>query len=48
MVNLRLKDYGGDKKKLDSAMRYLTWFVPKTYGVMALPDDCSDTDMSAL
>jgi hypothetical protein len=48
MVNLRLKDYGGDKKKLDSAMRYLTWFVPKTYSVMALPDDWSDADMLAL
>jgi hypothetical protein len=48
MVNLRLKDYGGDKKKLDAAMRYLTWFVPKTYSVMALPDDWSDADMSLL
>jgi len=48
MVNLRLKDYGGDKNKLDSAMRYLTWFVPKTYSVMALPDDWSDADMSPL
>ena len=48
MVNLRLKDYGGDKNKLGSAMRYLTWFVPKTYSVMALPDDWSDADMSPL
>jgi hypothetical protein len=48
MVNLRLKDYGGDKNKLGSAMRYLTWFVPKTYSVMALPDDWSDGDMSPL
>lgn len=48
MVNLRLKDYGGDKKKLDSAMRYLTWFVPKSYSVMALPDDWSDADMLPL
>jgi hypothetical protein len=48
MVNLRLKDYGGDKKKLDSAMRYLTWFVPKTYSIMALPDDWSDADMAPL
>jgi hypothetical protein len=48
MVNLRLKDYGGDRNKLDSAMRYLTWFVPKTYSVMPLPDDWSDADMSPL
>jgi hypothetical protein len=48
MVNLRLKDYGGDGNKLNSAMRYLTWFVPKTYSVMALPDDWSDADMLSL
>jgi hypothetical protein len=48
MVNLRLKDYGGDKNKLGSAMRYLTWFIPKTYSMMALPDDWSDADMSPL
>jgi hypothetical protein len=48
MVNLRLRDYGGDKNKLNSAMRYLTWFVPKTYSVMALPDDWSDADMLPL
>jgi hypothetical protein len=48
MVNLRLKDYGGDKNKLGSAMRYLTWFIPKTYSMMALPDDWSDAEMSPL
>jgi hypothetical protein len=48
MVNLRLKDYGGDIKKLGAAMRYLTWFVPKTYSMMALPDDWSDADMAPL
>jgi hypothetical protein len=44
MVNLRLSDYDGDPEKLDSAMRYLTWFVPKTYSLMALPDDWSDAE----
>lgn len=48
MVNLRLKDYGGDKKKLDAAMRYLSWFIPKTHGLLALPDDWSDVDMAPL
>jgi hypothetical protein len=48
MVNLRLKDYGGDQKKLDSAMRYLLWFIPKSYGLMALPDDWPDTGMAPL
>jgi hypothetical protein len=48
MVNLRLKDYGGDQNKLGSAIRYLTWFVPKTYSIMALPDDWPDSEMSPL
>ena len=48
MMNLRLKDYGGDKNKLAAAMRYLAWFVPKSYGVMALPDDWTDAGMSPL
>ena len=48
MVNLRASDYDGDTNQLGSAMRYLTWFVPKTYSVMALPDDWSDADMLPL
>jgi hypothetical protein len=48
MVNLRLSDYDGDANKLNAAMHYLTWFVPKTYSVMALPDDWSDADMAPL
>lgn len=48
MVNLRASDYGGDAEKLSSAMGYLTWFVPKTYSVMALPDDWSEEGMVAL
>jgi hypothetical protein len=48
MVNLRLRDYGGDQKKLHSAMQYLSWFVPKSYGLMAMPDDWPDNDMTPL
>ena len=48
MVNLKRSDYGGDQKKLDAAMRYLTWFVPKSYSMMALPDNWSDAGMAAL
>lgn len=48
MVNLRLKDYRGDRNKLASAMRYLAWFIPKTYSVMPLPDDWSDEGMAPL
>ena len=48
MVNLRASDYGGDREKLSSAMRYLTWFLPKTYSVMALPDDWSEDGMVPL
>lgn len=48
MVNLRLSDYHGDRTKLDAAMGYLTWFVPKSYALMPLPDDWSDADMAPL
>jgi hypothetical protein len=48
VVNLRLKDYGGDAVRLGAAMRRLTWFVPRTYTVMALPDDWSDAEMAPL
>jgi len=48
MVNLRASDYDGDREKLDAAMRYLTWFVPKTYSIMALPDDWSDEGMEPI
>ena len=37
MVNLTIEQYHGDKKKLDAAMHYLTWFVPPTYALMAKP-----------
>lgn len=48
MVNVRLADYAGDTKRLGAAMRALTWFVPKRYSVMPLPDDWSDADMLPL
>lgn len=48
MVNLRASDYGGDSEKLSSAMGYLTWFIPKTYSVMPLPDDWSEEGMAPL
>ena len=48
MVNLRASDYGGNTEKLGSAMNYLTWFIPKTYSMMPLPDDWSEEGMVAL
>jgi len=48
MVNLRASDYGGDPNQLNAAMNYLTWFVPGTYSVMALPEDWSDAGMLPL
>ena len=48
MVNLRARDYGGDTHKLHAAMHYLTWFLPKTYSILPLPDDWSDAEMTPL
>jgi len=46
MLNLRLSNYGGDRAKLDAALRYLTWFVPKSYSLIPLPDEWPDADMA--
>lgn len=45
MVNLRARHYGGDMNKINAAMNYLTWFIPKSYSIMPLPDDWSDDEM---
>jgi hypothetical protein len=45
MVNLRRSHYDGDMTKIDAAMNYLTWFIPKSYSIMPLPDDWSDEEM---
>jgi hypothetical protein len=29
-------------------MRYLLWFIPKSHGLLALPDDWPDADMLPL
>jgi hypothetical protein len=48
IVNLGQKDYDGDAKKLDAAMSFLLWFIPKSYALIALPDDWTDDGMTPL
>jgi hypothetical protein len=48
MVNLTLEQYDGDKRKLDAAMRYLLWFLPRTYSLMPLPPGWDDGGFVAL
>jgi hypothetical protein len=48
MINLTLAQYRGDKGKLDSAMRYLLWFVPRTYSLMPMPPGWDDSGFVAL
>lgn len=43
MINLTLAQYHGDKGKLDAAMKYLLWFVPRTYSLMPMPSEWSDS-----
>jgi len=42
MVNLSLEQYAGNKKVLDSAMHYLSWFIPRTYALMPMPPGWTD------
>ena len=37
MVNLTLGDYDGDEEKLEAAVRYLQWFLPRTHSIIAMP-----------
>jgi hypothetical protein len=48
MVNLTLSQYGGDEKKLGSAIRYLSWFLPRGYAVIAMPDGWDDSTFAPL
>jgi hypothetical protein len=37
MINLTLDDYDSDEEKLNSAVRFLCWFLPRTYRIGAMP-----------
>jgi hypothetical protein len=43
MINLTVAQYHGDQGKLNSAMRYLVWFMPRTYSLMPMPADWNDS-----
>ncbi len=43
MLNLKAEDYHGDQEKLRSAMRYLTWFIPRTHGLLAQPGNWDES-----
>ena len=48
MLNLTLEQYHGDQNKLSAAMRYLSWFIPRTYGLVPMPAGWSDSKFVAL
>jgi hypothetical protein len=48
MINITLEQYQGDQNKLNSAMRYLTWFIPRTYSLMAMPPGWTDSGFAPL
>lgn len=43
MVNLSLEQYDGDKRTLDAAMHYLTWYIPRSYALMPMPPGWNDS-----
>ena len=43
MINLTLEQYDGDEKKLGAALHYLTWFLPRTYRIAAMPSGWTDS-----
>jgi len=48
IINLTLADYHGDQGKLDAALRYLSWFVPRTYRIAAMPPGFADSNFVPL
>jgi hypothetical protein len=48
MVNLTAEQYNGDEGKLRAALRYLGWFLPRTYRVTAMPAGWSDSNFVPL
>jgi hypothetical protein len=48
MLNLTLEQYHGNSETLDAAMRYLTWFVPRSYSLMPMPPEWNDSGFVAL
>ena len=48
MINLTLAQYHGDQHKLDMAIRYLFWFLPRSYALAPLPEGWSDSGFTDL
>ena len=47
-INLTLADYGGDEEKLQSAVHYLSWYLPRTYRVAPMPAGWTDSSFAPL
>jgi hypothetical protein len=43
IVNLTLEDYEGDETKLHAAINYLSWYLPATYRIAAMPESWTDS-----
>ncbi|HLJ48010.1 MAG TPA: hypothetical protein VKU01_18465 [Bryobacteraceae bacterium] len=48
MFNLTLAQYHGDAKKLQAAVHYLGWFLPRTYAMTHLPEGWSEDNFLPL
>lgn len=48
MINLTLEQYDGDEAKLRAALHYLSWFLPRTYSIVAMPAGGSDSSFVPL
>ena len=48
MINLTLADYDGEEEKLQAAMHYLSWFLPRTYRIVPMLPGWNDANFVAL
>ena len=48
VINLTLADYHGDERRLGAAMRYLSWFLPRTHRIAPMPPGWNDSNFVPL
>ena len=48
MINLTHEHYDGDEDKLRAAVRFLSWYLPRTYSIRAMPAGWTDSNFVPL
>lgn len=47
-INIGIDDVGGNEEQLRDIFRYISWFLPRNYGLMSVPDIIDESALAAL